>query len=530
MSQRFLRQLGLVDQSRLANLRILVSGTADGVADLVVMLQQLGAASQRGQLGLIVEGEDSPTSIFWQLAHPKLTTIEALTFEKSHSILWQPAIDNLDKWDVHLSLNGSTVSEHPITIYGQASGPRAILALDPIGPPTQRLSRDVVVNHPLTPSMRVACAAAMAERMLDELQLRTAVVVSDAWITVTCRVETTDLDEALALVHSKSGMPVIMTPTSDGLATLARTRLPYPSPFNPFDHLNIERTTPEHLPRIVDLGLLPWDSEEHDLDQTFDIPAQSMAMLGVGGLGSWSAPLLVEQMNDGELHVVDGDASIEVHNLNRQVLYNEAHVGQAKAEIAAWQLSTLNRKINIRPYNEFLYPFHVEESLAANGMANIENLDCFDLNEGEPPSMLPVALSEATVFFGCLDNMRARTLLNEAALRHGRVMVNGGSESVHAIVERLSDEEGCMSCRYGKDVAYQEEVISCTEEGARPVASVVTTTAWAGAMMAIYGLIEASQVFQQVPLPRLQWHQGQVQRTVVASKPPWMNEPCLCHI
>lgn len=526
MSQRFLRQLGLVDQSRLANLRILVSGSADGVADLVVMLQQLGAASQSGELGLIVEGEDSPTSVFWQLAHPKLTTIQALTFEKSHSTIWQPTIDTVDKWDVHLSLNGSTVSEHPLTIYGQAYGPRAILSLDPFD---RRLSRDVV-NHPLTPSMRVACAAAMAERMLDELQLRTAVVVSDAWVTVTCRIETTDLDEALALVQSKSGMPVIVTPTSDGLATLARTRLPYPSPLNPFDHLNIERTTPEHLPRIVDLGLLAWDSEGDDLDQIFEIPAQSMAMLGVGGLGSWSAPLLVEQMNHGELHVVDGDASIEFHNLNRQVLYNEAHVGQAKAEIAARQLSTLNREINILPHNEFLFPFHVEESLATNDMAYLENLDCFDLNDGEPSSMLPAALSEATVFFGCLDNMRARTLLNEAALRHGRVMVNGGSESVHAIVERLSDEEGCMSCRYGKDVAYEEQVISCTEEGARPVASVVTTTAWAGAMMAIYGLIEASQMFHHVPLPRLQWHQGQVQRTVVASKPPWMNEPCLCHI
>ena len=110
-----------------------------------------------------------------------------------------------------------------------------------------------------------------------------------------------------------------------------------------------------------------------------------------------------------------------------------------------------------------------------------------------------------------------------------RARAGAAGFTVHGIVERLSDEEGCMVCRYGDKAAREEEVISCTEEGARPVASIATTTAWAGAMMAVFGLIETS-VHRGIELPRLQWHQGSVAQTTISSKPPWMNEPCLRHI
>ena len=82
----------------------------------------------------------------------------------------------------------------------------------------------------------------MIERMLDEVALRNAVPISDAWVTITCRIETTDEEEARAKVSSSDGMPLSMTPTADGLATLARIRLPYPLPLNPFDHLHVQAT------------------------------------------------------------------------------------------------------------------------------------------------------------------------------------------------------------------------------------------------------------------------------------------------
>ena len=71
MTMRHLRQLGLVNQPRLAQLKVLVSGQADEVADVVVLLDQLGAAQAGGSIGLQLVGEDKPEAVFWKLAFPE---------------------------------------------------------------------------------------------------------------------------------------------------------------------------------------------------------------------------------------------------------------------------------------------------------------------------------------------------------------------------------------------------------------------------------------------------------------------------
>ena len=524
MTMRHLRQLGLLNQPRLAQLRVLVSGEADEVADVLVMLDQLGVGQAGGSIGVQLTGEDNPKAVFWKLAYPEHTRIQDLVLARSSLYATAPTGQPSEEWDVHLSFNGPS-TPNLLTVWGAVSGPRAAVSMTPLTPSPEA---DGSTPHPLTPALRVACVAAMIERMLDEVALRNAVPISDAWVTITCRIETTDQEEARAKVSSSDGMPLSMTPTADGLATLARIRLPYPLPLNPFDHLHVQASPKKNLPDLVDIGLVPWAAPSHPLDLPFAVKPTNMIMLGVGGLGSWSAPLLVEQMHGGAFHVVDGDTAIELHNLNRQVLYNGQHIGKAKANVAGEQLNHLNADVTVHIHPEHLLPMHVEESLE-DDMDDAMSMVSFDLDEGATESALPEALSTSTLFFGCLDNMRARTLLNEAALHHSGVMINGGSESVHGIVERLTNDEGCMVCRYGDEAAREEEVISCTEEGARPVASIATTTAWAGAMMAVFGLIEAS-AHAGIALPRLQWHQGSVVRSDVSSKPPWLDEPCLRHI
>ena len=524
MAMRHLRQLGLVNQPRLAQLNILVSGQADEIADVVVLLDQLGAAQSGGSIGVQLIGEDKPKAVFWKLAYPDHGQILSLGNARPDLYTMVSSDQSSEGWDIHLSFN-NTVQPITTTVYGAVSGPRAAVSMTPL---TRQHTIDASTPHPLTPALRVVCAAAMVERMLDEMKLRNAVPISDAWVTITCRIETTDEEEARAKVSSSGGMPVSMTPTADGLALLARIRLPYPLPLNPYEHLEVRTNGNENLPELVDIGLVPWDAPPHALDAPFTVKPTNMVMLGVGGLGSWSAPLLMEQVPGGAFHVVDGDTSIELHNLNRQVLYNDQHIGKAKADVAGERLKQLNTDVSIHIHPEHLLPMHVEGSLE-DEMGDAMPMASFDLDEGATESALPEAISTSTLFFGCLDNMRARTLLNEAALHQNGVMINGGSESVHGIVERLSNDEGCMVCRYGDEAAREEEVISCTEEGVRPVASIATTTAWAGAMMAVFGLIEASP-HAGIALPRLQWHQGSVVRSDVSSKPPWMSELCLRHI
>jgi molybdopterin/thiamine biosynthesis adenylyltransferase len=77
-----------------------------------------------------------------------------------------------------------------------------------------------------------------------------------------------------------------------------------------------------------------------------------IAVLGVGGLGGWSA-LTLACCGIGEMLLVDFD-TVEMSNLNRQVLYGEADVGQPKAGLAAERLGTFNSSIRIETREERL--------------------------------------------------------------------------------------------------------------------------------------------------------------------------------
>ena len=85
-----------------------------------------------------------------------------------------------------------------------------------------------------------------------------------------------------------------------------------------------------------------------------------------------------------------------------------------------------------------------------------------------------------------------------------------------------------MVCRYGNDAARSTEVISCTEEGVRPIASIVTSTAWVGAMMALLAMmnLHPSEDFQNF---RSSWYEGEIESSS-PTKPPWFNELCKYHI
>lgn len=75
-------------------------------------------------------------------------------------------------------------------------------------------------------------------------------------------------------------------------------------------------------------------------------------LIGAGGLGS-PLGLYLAAAGVGVLGIVDGDV-VEDSNLQRQVLFTTADLGQPKAERAAARLRELNPYIEIRPYNLWL--------------------------------------------------------------------------------------------------------------------------------------------------------------------------------
>jgi bacteriocin biosynthesis cyclodehydratase domain-containing protein len=73
----------------------------------------------------------------------------------------------------------------------------------------------------------------------------------------------------------------------------------------------------------------------------------SVVVLGVGGLGSWTA-LSLACCGVGELTLVDGDA-VELSNLNRQVLFSADDIGRPKATTAAAAIERFNPGIRVVP-------------------------------------------------------------------------------------------------------------------------------------------------------------------------------------
>jgi molybdopterin/thiamine biosynthesis adenylyltransferase len=77
------------------------------------------------------------------------------------------------------------------------------------------------------------------------------------------------------------------------------------------------------------------------------IRSARVALLGVGGLGSWAAYALA-CCGVGELVLVDGDV-VEPSNFNRQILYRERDVGRAKTEAAAEALAGFDSACRLTP-------------------------------------------------------------------------------------------------------------------------------------------------------------------------------------
>lgn len=70
-----------------------------------------------------------------------------------------------------------------------------------------------------------------------------------------------------------------------------------------------------------------------------------VAVLGVGGLGGWSAYALA-CCGIGEMWLIDGDR-VEISNLNRQILYTESDLGLLKVEAAARRLRAFNSSMRV---------------------------------------------------------------------------------------------------------------------------------------------------------------------------------------
>lgn len=148
---------------------------------------------------------------------------------------------------------------------------------------------------------------------------------------------------------------------------------------------------------------------------------QSRALVvGVGGLGSPVA-LYLAAAGVGQLVLADGD-TVELTNLQRQIVHDSASLGQAKVASAQQRLT------------------------AINPLCQVTALAC--VLDG---ALLEQQVAAADVVVDCCDNFATRHAVNAACVRFGKPLVSGAAvrfDGQLAVFDNRDPDSACYHCLF----------------------------------------------------------------------------------
>lgn len=141
-------------------------------------------------------------------------------------------------------------------------------------------------------------------------------------------------------------------------------------------------------------------------------------LLGAGGLGS-PAALYLAAAGVGTLGIVDFD-TVDLSNLQRQILHRQDDVGKPKVESAMRTLKALNPDVNVVPFRTRLYSDNV-----------FEIIEQFDY------------IVDGT------DNFQTRYLINDASVMTNKTVIHGSIFQFDGQVTVFKPKEGpCYRCLF----------------------------------------------------------------------------------
>ncbi|MEJ2252406.1 MAG: ThiF family adenylyltransferase [Candidatus Lokiarchaeota archaeon] len=183
------------------------------------------------------------------------------------------------------------------------------------------------------------------------------------------------------------------------------------------------------------------NNERELYDRQFRLEGWSQKLLkeskvliaGVGGLGCEIAKNLA-MVGVGTIYLVDMDI-IEHSNLNRQILFIDAKIGEPKAIAAAKKLRQINPYIKVKGFSSSL------------------------------ERMNPKAYKVVDLVVGGLDSMNARLNLNAQCVRFNKPLVDGGVSGYHGHLYTIFPyENACYECN-PLPTTDSDEMAACTVVG-----------------------------------------------------------------
>ncbi|UTV26520.1 molybdopterin-synthase adenylyltransferase MoeB [Photobacterium atrarenae] len=181
---------------------------------------------------------------------------------------------------------------------------------------------------------------------------------------------------------------------------------------------------------------------QFDFDGQEALKASSMLILGAGGLGCASTQYLAAA-GVGKLTLIDDD-KVEVSNLQRQVLHNDATVDLLKVDSAQRALQTINPNTRV-------------DTLARR------------LDDSE---LLPL-IAQHSLVLDCSDNVETRNQLNRLCHQSRTPLISGAAIRMEGQISvyTYQDDEPCYQCL---SALFGQQALSCVEAGIMsPVVGIV---------------------------------------------------------
>lgn len=202
--------------------------------------------------------------------------------------------------------------------------------------------------------------------------------------------------------------------------------------------------------------------DEIDIEGQEKLLAAHALIIGAGGLGS-PAAFYLASAGIGKITLVDDD-TVDLTNLQRQILHTTARIGRPKVASGKQTLSKINPDIEI---------VALQERVA-----------------GERLSAL---VHDATVVLDCSDNFATRHEINRACVANRVPLVSGAAitfDGQISVFDSRSDGAPCYACLFPEDQQFEE--VNCASMGVfAPLVGIIGSMQAAEALKLVAGIGEA---------------------------------------
>ncbi|MGO0791067.1 HesA/MoeB/ThiF family protein [Herbaspirillum seropedicae] len=199
--------------------------------------------------------------------------------------------------------------------------------------------------------------------------------------------------------------------------------------------------------------------DEIDIDGQTRLLQGRALVIGAGGLGS-PAAMYLASAGVGRITLVDHD-TVDLTNLQRQIMHTTARVGQPKVESGRRALEQINPGVQVTA-----------------------------LAERVEAERLRALVAQADVVLDCSDNFATRHAVNRACVAAGVPLVSGAAirfDGQVSVFDPRQDASPCYACLFPPEREFEE--VQCSTMGVfSPLVGIIGTMQAAEAIKLLAGI------------------------------------------